>query len=152
MEKDGYVEGRWGRAVKTEEFLTNKTLFIPYGGQEVCSELHVTEKGKKFVHDYDAHQQAAEDLKKLDVQQLLKWDDKKLSEWQSHYEPKQAHWILAEQEWKRRAGISTRRIAITAIVVSIISVGIAALSFWHSLNSTTATPVKPLEQPVSKSQ
>ena len=133
-----------------EELAHNRIPLLPTGGREVFSDLHVTEKGKKFVADYDARQKAAEDFKTIDVQKLLKWDDKKLAEWQSQYKPDEAHWILADQEWKRRAGISTRRIAIAAIVVSLLSLLVAALGYFHPL--TSATPAKPPVQPVKQPQ
>jgi hypothetical protein len=150
MKKDGYVEGEWGREIDMGEIKPNQLPFSMTGGREVFSQLHVTEKGKKFVRDYDIQQQAAGDLKKFNAQELLNWDDKTLAEWQSHYKPDQAQWILAEQEWKRRAGISTRRIAIAAIVVSLLSLLVAALGYFHSL--TNATPKKPLDQPAKQPQ
>jgi hypothetical protein len=157
MEKDGYVEGTWGREVDMERWkdLMAKSQFpvLPTGEKEVCSFLHVTEKGKRFVRDYDAQQKAADDLKIFDVQEFLKWNGKKLADWQSQYKPDQAQWILAEQEWKRRAGISTRRIAIAAIVVSVLSFIVAALGYFHSLNGDTSTaPEKSLDQPAKQPQ
>jgi hypothetical protein len=144
MQKDGYIDGTWGREVNMEEFTTsmahNRIPLLPTGGREVFSDLHVTEKGKKFVEDYDARQKAAEDFKKINVQELLKWDDKKLAEWQSQYKPDEAQYILADQEWKRRAGISTRRIAIAAIVVSLLSLLVAALGYFHSLTRALDPP------------
>lgn len=152
MQKDGYIDGTWCREVNKEEItaMIQNRFPIPTGGREVFSDLHVSEKGKKFVRDYDANQKVAEDFKTIDVQKLLKWDDKKLAEWQSQYKPDEAQWILADQEWKRRAGVSTRRIAIAAIVVSILSLLVAALGYFHSL--TNAIPVKPLGEPVQQPQ
>jgi hypothetical protein len=82
----------------------------------------------------------------------LKWDDKQLAEWQRKYDSDEAQWILADHEWKRRTGISTRRIAIAAIMVSILSLLVAALTYFHTVNSTSTTLAKPLGQPVKQSQ
>ena len=89
--------------------------------------MHVTEKGKKLVSDYDSRQKSNEEFKSLDPSTILKWSDKELAAWQSGYAADQAQWVLADHEWKRRAGISTRKIAVAAIVVSIFSAIIAAL-------------------------
>lgn len=124
MKKDGYVDGNLGICE----------------GKQVFTELHVTEKGKRLVRDYEANHQDTEDFKKLDARKILSWDDKKLAEWQSHFKSDQAQWILADQEWKRRSGISTRRIAIAAIVISGLSLLVATVSFFHSLNDVNSSP------------
>jgi len=156
MKKDGYVEGEWGREVDMEAWnasVAKGTIPMPpTGGREIYHNLHVTEKGKQFVRNHDAGKQAAEDLKNLNPQELLKWDDKKLAEWQSHFKLDQAQWILADQEWKRRAGISTRKIAIAAIVVSFLSLIVAALGYFHSVIYSSARPEKPPDQPAKQLQ
>lgn len=152
MIKDGYVDGRWGREVNLEDMTPGRIPLGPMTGPEVYCELHVTEKGKKLVYDFDCRRQAAEDFKKLDPKELLKWDDKQLAEWQSRFKSNEAQWVLAEQEWKRRAGISTRRIAIFAIGVSVISLIIAALAYFHPLNGSTLAPVKQSVPPMKTGQ
>jgi hypothetical protein len=111
-----------------------------------------------MAHDADKRadnkkrQQHIEEFKKLNTSELLKWDDSKLATWQSQYEKDEAQWIIAEHEWRRRAGISTRKIAILAITVSSLSLLVAALAFIHSLNPTSSIPEKPLGQPEKQSQ
>jgi len=70
-----------------------------------------------------------EDFKTLDHSSLKQMDDKALAQWQSTFEQSEPQWRLADEEWKRRAGISTRRIAIAAIVVSLLSLLIALASY-----------------------
>ena len=93
-------------------------------------------------HRLEKRQKHAEELKTFDADELLGMPPERLAEWQSGYEQDEPQWVLADQEWKRRAGISTRKIAIAAIAVSILSFLVAALGFIHSLNSTTATQEK----------
>ena len=152
MKNDGYVSGEWGREVDMANLQLNSFPMIPTGGREVFSDLHVTEKGKSFVRDYDSHQQSNKDLNNFDSAELLKWDDKVLAEWQSRYKSNQAQWILADQEWKRRAGISTRKIAVAAIVVSVLSLLVAALTCFHSIYPAISTPVKLSDKSTEQSQ
>ncbi len=152
MKNDGYVDGKWGREVDMANLQLNSFPMIPTGGREVFSELHVTEKGKKLVRDYDVHQQSEKDLKKFDALDLLKWDDKTLADWQSRYNSNQAQWILADQEWKRRAGVSTRKIAIAAIVVSVLSLLVAALTCFRSIYPAVFTPAKLPDKSAEQSQ
>lgn len=97
--------------------------------------------------------QASEEFKSFDKKSILTMDGETLAAWQSKYQPEDAQWILAEQEWKRRSGISTRRIAIAAIIVSALSLVIAVLAYFHSLNDDASPiPAKPTAQPASISQ
>ena len=94
-----------------------------------------------------------EDFHLFDKSSVLKWDDKKLADWQSDYHTDDPQWIFVEHEWKRRAGISTRRIAIAAIVVSVLSLIVAALGYFHSLNGdSTPAPLKSPAQSGKQSQ
>jgi len=86
--------------------------------------------------------QASEEFKIFDKKLILTMDGETLAAWQSKYQPEDAQWILAEQEWKRRAGISTRRIAIAAIIISALSFLIAALAYFYPKNIPTASTEK----------
>ena len=93
--------------------------------------------------------QASEEFKSFDKKLLLTMDGKTLAAWQSKYQPEDAQWILADQEWKRRTGISTRRIAIAAIIISALSFLIAALAYFYPKNIPTASTVKISAQPAT---
>ena len=95
----------------------------------------------------DLRKKHAEELKSFDAGKILKWDSKSLAEWQSQFESDEPQWVLADQEWKRRAGISTRRIAIAAIVVSVLSLLVSVLGYWHSVNDATPKQEKQFGQP-----
>jgi len=165
LKNDGLIEGSWGREMSLEAIRNSIVTghVAPLGnmsdGREVFADAYVTEKGKNFVGHYDSRQKATEDFKTLDGRKLLKMDDKELADWQSRYKPDQAQFILAEQEWKRRAGISTRRIAILAIIVSAISLGFTAYSYFYpksppaDAGTTTPAPsVQGLKPPTPQSK
>jgi len=95
----------------------------------------------------------AEELKTFEATQLLQMPPIRLAEWQSEYEQDEPQWVLADQEWKRRSGISTRKIAIGAIVISALSLLVAALAYFHSLNDDSISkPEKPIAQPMTTPQ
>ena len=95
-------------------------------------------------------------LESLDSKSLLKMSDKQLATWQGEFESNEAQWVLADQEWKRRGGIATRRIALAAIAVSVFSLLIAAASYIYpgssksefSRTSNTESSVQQLKLPV----
>jgi hypothetical protein len=68
-----------------------------------------------------------EEFKTFDPRQLSTFDDKKLVLWQSEYEMDEPQWMLAADERQRRAGKTTRRIAIAALIVSILSLILSLL-------------------------
>jgi hypothetical protein len=117
------------------------------------SELIAFDNNSKAITELmqrEKRKKQAEEFKAFDVRQLLKMSSERLAEWQSEYEQDQPQWVLADQEWKRRGGISTRRIAIAAIVVSVLSLLVAAVGYYHTVNSTSAPPHKSLEQPAKE--
>lgn len=150
MMNDGLVSASWGREADPANI--GKFMFMDHSGPEVFYELQVSEKGKKLIHDHDFRQQSAAHFKILDAKMLLKWDDKSLAEWQSHYKPDQAQWILADQEWKRRAGVSARKIAIAALVVSLLTFALAALGYIFPKNTQNALGTKTTEPPAPQTQ
>jgi hypothetical protein len=97
-------------------------------------------------------QQHAEDLKTFDSSELVKMSSVRLAEWQSDYEQDEAQWVLADQEWKRRSGVSTRRIALAAIVVSTLSLLVASLGYFYPKNIPTAKAIESFVQPATKSK
>jgi len=74
--------------------------------------------------------QHADEFKTFDRRELGSMDDKKLAEWQSRFQPDEPQWRLAEHEWQIRSGKSARKIAVVAIIISIFSLVVAALSYW----------------------
>src|ERR1700685_483271 len=101
---------------------------------------------------YKKRQQHIEEFKTLNARELLKWDDSKLAAWQTQYESDEAQWVLADQEWKRRTGICTRRIAITAIAVSILSLAIAAIGYFFPKTTPISSQEKTIDQAAKQSQ
>ena len=53
MKKDGYVEGDWVTFVDPSKMQVNVITFH-HEGPQGFAHLHVTEKGKKLVYDYDS--------------------------------------------------------------------------------------------------
>ncbi len=75
--------------------------------------------------------QHEDEFKTFDRRELGSMDDKKLAQWQSCFQPDEPQWRLAEHEWQIRSGKSARKIAVAAIIISILSVVLAALSYWR---------------------
>ena len=86
------------------------------------------------------------EFKTFDRRRLSRMDDRALAEWQSGFESDEAPWRLAEHEWQMRAGRFTRKIALAALIISLLSLVLSGLSYWqtnYGAASAHSAPSKP---------
>lgn len=86
-----------------------------------------------------------EDLAAFDSRTLSGMSDKALVQWQSQFERDEPQWRLAEHELKIREGKSSRKLAVIAIVVSLLSLLLSAWTYLHPSREATSTHSEPLK-------
>jgi hypothetical protein len=122
--------GRYGEGLSPDDLkifrmLTGTGAFVPFDSDEGRQVLADIERAKT------PRERRADEFKTFDRGELVTMNDKRLAEWQSRFQPDEPQWRLAEHEWQIRAGKSARKIAVAAIIISLLSVALAALSYWH---------------------
>lgn len=94
-----------------------------------------SDEGRQVLADIERaktpRERRAEEFESFDRRELVSMDDKNLAAWQSRFQPDEPQWRLAEHEWQIRSGKSARKIAVAAIIISILSFALAAVSYWH---------------------
>lgn len=121
---------RYGNGLSTEDqkifqMFTGSGAFVPFDSDQGRQILAGIESAKT------SKERHAEQFKTFDRRELVDMDDKNLADWQSRFQTDEPQWRLAEHEWQVRSGKSARKIAVAAILISLLSLALAAWSYWH---------------------